>query len=116
MSWSPTIYVQFPDEAAARAMALELGVEFPEQTGDAIPTGNHNFVLQAPIPSPWRTPPAYEQTEDGLSRLATPGVPEPGYWAMLRLNADWPGCEPTMAVLEASGAVRDLTEPPADFF
>ncbi len=87
MSWSPTIYVQFPDEAAARAVAIGLGVEFPAD--GSIPTGNQHFALAAPI-TEWLTPPA--------SR-GDPGTLRPGYWAMLRLNTGWAGYDAAMAVI-----------------
>ena len=56
MSWSEALYVQFSDEPTARAMAVHLGVDFPSD--DAVPTGTHNYALQAPMPAPWATPPA----------------------------------------------------------
>lgn len=76
--WSPTLYLQFVDEAEARAVAAQLGVEFP--VDGSIPTGNHNFALCAPIAAP-----------EG----------EAGYWAMLRLNAAWAGYEATVQALAA---------------
>ena len=105
MSWPPTIYVQFQDEPTARAMAAALGVEFPND--GSVPTGNRNYALAAPILPPWITPPTYD--EEG--ELVTPGVAEDGYWAMLRLNMDWPGFAETMAALEEAGVIRDVAEP-----
>lgn len=67
MSWSPTRYGQFPDEATARALAEQLGADFPAD--GSIPTGNGNYSLVAPI---------FEK--DGN------GDPLPGYWAMMRFN------------------------------
>lgn len=98
MSWSPTIYCQFPDEATARALALQLGVDFPDD--GAIPTGNHNFALVAPIIE-WVTWP----TKD------TSGEARPGYWAMLRLNTAWKGYAATLAAIEGAGVVQILAEP-----
>lgn len=104
--WSPAIYCQHPDEATARAAAAALGVDFPP-SGD-IPSGNQNYALCAPMQAPWATPPVVDA--DGM--IVTPGVPEPGYWSMLRLNMDWPGYAETMAAIEAAGVRRDLVDPP----
>jgi hypothetical protein len=106
MAWQETIYVQFPDETTARTMATSLGVDFPES--GAIPTGNQNYAMHAPMQPPWVTPPVI----DAEGVLVTPGVAETGYWAMLRFNMDWPGYAATMAALEASGVVRELALPP----
>ena len=114
MSWSPTIYVKFPDEATARAMAASLGVEFPE-TGE-IPTGNHNFALVAPIRAPWQVPPTTGLNDEDMVVETSPGTPEPGFWAMLRLNTQWSGYEATMAAIEAAGIKRSPEPPPAVFF
>ena len=104
--WSQEIYCQHPDEAAARAAAAALGVDFPES--GAIPTGNENYALHAPMTPPWVTPPVV----DDEGNIITPGVSEPGYWSMLRLNMDWPGYEATLAAIEASGVRRALVDPP----
>lgn len=106
MAWSSTLYCQHPDEATARAAAAAFGVEFPE-SGE-IPTGNQNYALVAPMQPPWEMPPVFD--EDGVE--VTPGVPEDGFWSMLRLNTDWAGYAATMAALEASGVLRDLADPP----
>jgi len=105
--WSPAIYLQFPNEAAARAAATSLGVVFPE-SGE-IPTGNENYAMHAPMQPPWITLPGVGTGDDGP---ISPGVAEPGYWAMLRFNMEWPGYTTTVAALEASGVVRDLATPP----
>lgn len=89
MAWREAIYVQFPDEAAARVMATALGVDFPED--GSIPSGNQNYAMHAPM-----TPP------DG----------EAGYWAMLRLNDDFAGYGDLVAAIEASGVRRELASPP----
>lgn len=104
--WSAAIYCQYPDEATARAAAAALGVDFPP-SGD-IPSGNQNYALYAPMQAPWATPPVV----DGSGMIVTPGVPEPGFWSMLRLNVEWPGYEATMAAIEAAGVRRDLVDPP----
>jgi|GEM_PF-958188 len=104
--WSSTIYCQHPDEASARAAAAALGMNFPES--DAIPTGNENFALHAPMQPPWATRPVFN--EEGA--VVTPGVPEGGYWSMLRLNTAWPGYSATIAAIETSGVRRDLVDPP----
>lgn len=104
--WSPAIYCQHPDEATARAAATALGVDFPE-SGE-IPTGNENYAMHAPMQPPWVTPPVF----NGAGEEETPGVPEPGFWSMLRLNMAWPGYEATLAAIEASGVRRDLADPP----
>ena len=104
--WSPAIYCQHPDEATARAAAAALGVDFPE-TGE-IPTGNQNYAMHAPMQPPCSVPPVHD--EDGVE--VTLGVPESGFWSMLRLNTDWPGYAATMAAIEASGVRRDLVDPP----
>ena len=54
---------------------------------------------------PW----AVEPTE------TTPGTPEAGYWAMLRLNDNWAGYAATMAAIETMGVARSLTDPPCVF-
>lgn len=108
--WSPAIYCQHPDEATARAAATALGVDFPE-SGE-IPTGNENYAMHAPMQPPWQTLPVFGNTEETLTTLITPGVPEPGFWSMLRLNMAWPGYEATLAAIEASGVRRDLADPP----
>lgn len=104
--WSSAIYCQHPDEATARATAAALGVDFPE-SGE-IPSGNQNYALHAPMQPPWATPPVL----DGDGNVVTPGVPETGYWSMLRFNMDWPGYAATLAAIEASGVKRDLAQPP----
>lgn len=106
MAWTQAIYVCFPDEATARAMAEGLGVEFP--ASGRIPTGNQNYALSAPMQAPWIAPPAF----DGEGEEVTPGVPEPGYWAMLRLNEAWAGCAATLAAIEGAGVRRELATPP----
>jgi hypothetical protein len=73
MSWSPTCYGQFPDEATARALAIQLGADFPAD--GSITTGNANYALVSPIVE-WVTPPTGEEA----------GVAMPGYWAMVRFN------------------------------
>jgi len=105
MSWSATIYVQFPDEATARVAAAAIGVDFPED--GTIPSGNHNYALAAPVLPPWITPPSYD--EEG--EVITPGEAETGFWAMLRLNMDWAGYAATMAAIEGAGVIRDVAEP-----
>lgn len=104
--WSPAIYCQHPNEATARAAAAALGVDFPE-SGE-IPTGNQNYAMHAPMTPPWATPPVVDV--DGV--ITTPGVPESGFWSMLRFNMDWPGYETTLAAIEASGVRRHLVTPP----
>lgn len=104
--WSDAIYLQFPNEAAARTAATAIGMAFDE--GGAIPCGSENYGLVAPMQPPWATEPVVDS--DG--ELVTPGVAEPGYWAMLRLNMAAPSYAATMAALQASGAIRDLTNPP----
>jgi hypothetical protein len=106
MAWGDAIYVQFPDEATARAFATALGVEFPDD--GTIPTGNGNYAMHAPMETPWVTPPVYDV--DGVE--VTPGVPEPGYWAMLRLNDDFAGYAAIVAAIEGAGVQRDLVDPP----
>lgn len=107
MSWSPTIYAQFPNEATARAAATAIGVDFPED--GSVPTGNRNYAMHAPMQSPWATEPV---TDPGTGEVTTPGVIEPGYWAMLRLNTEWAGYETAWAAIQATGAVRELENPP----
>jgi hypothetical protein len=104
--WSPAIYCQHPNEATARAAATALGVDFPDS--GAIPTGNENFAMHAPMTPPWITAPVYD--EDGVE--VAPGVAEAGYWSMLRFNMEWPGYAATLAAVEASGVVRELAAPP----
>ena len=103
MSWTPALHCQFPDEATAREFAAALGVDFPED--GSIPTGNHNFALVAPIEE-WITRPVYVDGE-----MVDPGERRSGFWAMLRLNTDWPGFAATLAAIEAAGVVRELAEP-----
>jgi hypothetical protein len=106
MAWRDAIYVQFPDEATARAFATALGVDFPES--GVIPTGNGNYAMHAPMQAPWVTPPVY----DAEGTEVTPGVAEPGYWAMLRLNDDFAGYFNLVAAIEGAGVQRDLVNPP----
>lgn len=89
MAWREAIYVQFPDEATARAMATSLGVDFPED--GTIPSGNQNYAMHAPMAPP-----------EG----------EPGYWAMLRLNDGFAGYDDLVAAIEAAGVRRELANPP----
>lgn len=100
--WTDAIYVQFPNEATARAAATALGVDFPADGG--FPSGNDNYAMVAPIAAPWQTEPVI----DGDGAIITPGVRQPGFWAMLRLNMEWPGYAETWAAVQASGAVRDV--------
>jgi hypothetical protein len=92
-TWSKTIYVDFPDEDAARAMAMALGVEFPED--GSIPTGNGNYAMVAPIVE-WVRRPVSAGRE-----IIDQGERRPGYTAMIRLNMDWPGYAAAMAMLAA---------------
>lgn len=108
MSWSPTLYVQFPNEDAARSMATALGADFPAD--GSIPTGNENYTLVAPIIE-WITPPVWSLEQDGIPVLTETGEARPGYWAMLRLNADWPGYAAAMATLQAAGVLKSLNDP-----
>lgn len=106
MAWREAVYVQFPDEETARALATALGVDFPES--GAIPSGNQNYAMHAPMTPPWITPPVF----DAEGAEVTPGVHEPGYWAMLRLNDDFAGYEGIVTAIEAAGVRRDLVDPP----
>jgi len=106
MAWGDTIYVQFPDEATARAMATSLGVDFP--IDGTIPTGNQNYAMHAPMETPWVTPPVYNA--EGV--LVTPGVPESGYWAMLRFNDSFAGYDAIVTAIEGADVERDLVNPP----
>lgn len=107
MSWSPAIYVQFPDEATARMAAAAIGVDFP---GDgSVPTGNRNYAMHAPMQNPWLVEPVVDP-ETG--EVVTPGIRMDGYWAMLRLNTEWPGYAAAWAAIQATGAVRELESPP----
>lgn len=108
MTWSPTIYVQFPDEATARAAASAIGVEFPED--GSVPTGNRNYAMHAPMQAPWIVEPV---SDPETGELVTPGEAETGYWAMLRLNTAWAGYAGAWAAIQATGAVRVLENPPA---
>lgn len=108
-NWSEDIYLCFPDEAAARALATSLGVDFPDD--GTIPTGNGNYAMHAPMQAPWATPPVFNP----YGELVTPGIPEPGFWALLRLNTEWIGFTVTMAAIEAAGVRRDLAAPPVVF-
>jgi len=107
MKWSPAIYVQFPDEATARAAAAALGVEFPDD--NTVPTGNSNYAMHAPMQTPWKVEPV---SDPETGELVTPGEAETGYWAMLRLNTEWPGYAATLAAIQATGAIRKLVNPP----
>lgn len=107
MTWSPAIYVQFPDEPTARAAARAIGVEFPAD--GSIPTGNQNYAMHAPMQSPWIVEPI---SDPDTGEVMTPGKSEPGYWAMLRLNTAWAGYEVAWAAMQSTGAVRDLKNPP----
>jgi hypothetical protein len=107
MAWRDTIYVQFPDKATAQALATNLGVDFPED-GD-IPNGNNNYAMHAPMQAPWITPPVYD-LNDGT--LLSSGVPEPGYWAMLRFNDSFVGYADIIAAINAAGIQRTLINPP----
>jgi hypothetical protein len=107
MSWSPAIYVQFPDEATARVAAVAIGVDFPAD--GSVPTGNANYAMHAPMQNPWLIEPV---TDPETGEVITPGEREPGYWAMLRLNTEWPGFAEAWAAIQATGAVRELENPP----
>lgn len=107
MAWREAIYVQFPDEATARAMATALGVDFPED--GTIPSGNQNYAMHAPMHPPWAVEPLID--DDGVE--VTPGVPESGYWAMLRFNDDFAGYDDLVAAIEDAGVRRVLASPPA---
>lgn len=106
MAWSPAIYVQFTDEPTARAMATQLGVDFPQD--GAIPSGNGNYAMHAPMQAPWATAPVYDVAGD----VTTPGVAEAGYWALLRLNMEWIGYADTLAAIEEAGVRRVPAAPP----
>lgn len=88
MAWH-TRYCCFPNEATARAVGAALGIDFPDD--GSIPSGNQNYALHAPMQAP-----------EG----------EGGYWALLRLNDQWAGYAATVAQVDGSGFVRDLTNPP----
>lgn len=105
MAWH-TRYCQFPDETTARAVGAALGIDFPED--GSIPSGNQNYALHAPMQAPWATPPVV----DGDGAIVTPGAPEAGYWAMLRLNDNFSGYAALDAQIASSGFVRELVDPP----
>lgn len=92
MSWSPTRYGQFPDESTARALAEQLGADFPAD--GSIPTGNANYALVAPI-----------------VELDGNGDPLPGYWAMMRFNLDTPEGAAADAAFRATPFHVQRTEP-----
>ncbi|TAJ97160.1 MAG: hypothetical protein EPO10_14555 [Reyranella sp.] len=93
MAWSEPIYTCHPDEATARAAASALGVEFLDN--GSIPTGNQRYALCAPLVWSEEAP-----------------APEEGFWSMLRINLEWEGAVAIMAAIEASGAKRNLANPP----
>lgn len=109
MAWSQGIIVQFPDEATARTAAAAIGVDFPED--GSVPSGNENYAIVAPVAPPW----AIEPTFDDAGEVLTPGNRETGYWALLRLNQEWAGYSETMAAIQATGAVRNLANPPIEW-
>lgn len=94
MAWRETIYVQFPNEVAARSLATTLGVDFPED--GRIPTGNQNYAMHAPMEPP----------------SESPDVPESGYWAMLRLNDAFGGYDALVVAIDGAGVRRELANPP----
>ena len=109
MAWRETIYVQFPDEETARALAMALGVEFP--ASGEIPSGNQNYALHAPMQSPWATPPILDA--EGME--IEPGIAEPGYWAMIRINKDYYEYRTIMTALQEAGIIREIENPLVDW-
>jgi hypothetical protein len=65
--------------------------------------------MHAPMQAPWATEPV---NDPETGEVTTPGAVEPGYWAMLRLNTEWPGYAEAWAAIQATGAVRELENPP----
>lgn len=108
MSWSDTIYVRFADEASARAMAEQLGVDFPQD--GSIPTGNGNFALKAPIVE-WVRRPVVERQGEAMVTIDA-GEAFDGYRAMLRLNTDWPGYEAALAALAPFDCTAEILGTP----
>ncbi len=101
--WTPTVYVQFPDEATARTAATALGADFPADGG--IPTGTRNYALVAPI-TEWVTRPTIARDGSG-----DPGEACPGYWAMMRFNLDTAEGAAAYAQLQAYGVIRTRATP-----
>jgi len=107
MSWSPTIYVQFPNEEAARIAATMMGVDFP--VDGSIPSGNHNYAMHAPMQAPWISEPVIDSD---TGEVITPGTTESGYWAMLRLNTTFVRYDEIVAMIDELGVKRNLINPP----
>jgi hypothetical protein len=109
MSWTPTIYAQFPDEATARAAATSLGADFPSD-GSAL-SGDNNYALAAPI-TEWMTRPVYGGTQ-GAIMVVSPGQLQSGYWAMLRFNLGTSAGAAAYAQFQtiASTTIRTLANP-----
>jgi hypothetical protein len=99
--WTNTLYLQTVDQAAWTTLAAELG---------DLSADNATICVTPELQpaAPWATPPVF--APDGS--VATPGVPESGYWIMARLNADWDGYNAALAAIAAAGVQRTLADPP----
>jgi len=105
MSWTATIYMQFPSRAAARTAAQTVGAQFPAL--GKVPDGDERYALVAPIQPPWTTAPVY----DAAGNVTTPGVLATGFWVMFRFNANKVNTASILAQIAASGFQRTPAVP-----
>lgn len=105
MSWGPTLYAQCADRAQALSLGRALGMAISED--GSLPTGDRNFAMQE-MPAPWATPP----TLDAAGDVVTPGILEPGFWLMGRINDAFDGAPAILQQLTVAGVLRALADPP----
>jgi hypothetical protein len=107
--WSSTIYQQHANRAAAVAFFNSIGIELADGE-DSVDSSN--FVVIAPISTPWINEPVYGEPNPatGEPTLVNPGSREPGFWTMMLLNEQWAQYESVMTTINASGTVRPYRE------
>ena len=105
MSWGPPLYAQCADRAHALSLGRALGMAMPED--GSLPTGDRNFAMRE-MPAPWATAPAL----DAAGEVVAPGILEPGFWLMGRLNDAFEGKAVILRQLADARVLRALADPP----
>lgn len=99
MSGWQTLYPVFPDKPTARALALQLGAELPE---DSVSAGSENYAFTAF--TQWDRWPGTNGPEDEGEAAA-------GYWVLARFNTDRPLGLAAYNAVVATGLCQTPAEP-----
>ncbi|WP_319798334.1 hypothetical protein [Nitrobacter sp.] len=94
MSWQPTLYPRWSDEATGKA-ALLAALDTAALRDGSVPPIGDGFACVAPMPPVWDIEPIY--ADDGT--IAVPGTPLAGWGAMVRLDDQASGYAAALAAL-----------------